>query len=92
MYVLVLTFCFVFAVRRCWCWCGWVQARIVALNSHYFLKVGGHFVISIKANCIDSTAAPEAVFAKEVSPRTLLAALTSAIVVRSRHELLPLFV
>lgn len=41
------------------------QARIVALNSHYFLKVGGHFVISIKANCIDSTAAPEAVFAKE---------------------------
>jgi rRNA 2'-O-methyltransferase fibrillarin len=42
------------------------QARIVALNAHYFLKVGGHFVISIKANCIDSTAAPEAVFAKEV--------------------------
>lgn len=41
------------------------QARIVALNAHYFLKVGGHFVISIKANCIDSTAAPEAVFAKE---------------------------
>jgi rRNA 2'-O-methyltransferase fibrillarin len=41
------------------------QARIVALNSHYFLKNKGHFVISIKANCIDSTAAPEAVFAKE---------------------------
>lgn len=42
------------------------QARIVALNSHYFLKNGGHFVISIKANCIDSTAEPEAVFAGEV--------------------------
>ncbi|KAJ1524259.1 hypothetical protein ONE63_010774 [Megalurothrips usitatus] len=42
------------------------QARIVALNSQYFLKNGGHFVISIKANCIDSTAAPEAVFAEEV--------------------------
>lgn len=42
------------------------QARIVALNAHYFLKNKGHFVISIKANCIDSTAAPEAVFAKEV--------------------------
>lgn len=41
------------------------QARIIALNSHYFLKNGGHYVISIKANCIDSTAAPEAVFAKE---------------------------
>lgn len=42
------------------------QARIVALNAHQFLKNGGHSVISIKANCIDSTATPEAVFAKEV--------------------------
>lgn len=42
------------------------QARIVALNSHNFLKNGGHFVISIKASCIDSTATPEAVFAMEV--------------------------
>ncbi|KAK8101218.1 Fibrillarin [Apiospora kogelbergensis] len=42
------------------------QARIVALNAHMFLKVGGGVVISIKANCIDSTAAPEAVFAQEV--------------------------
>jgi len=43
------------------------QARIVAINAHHFLKAGGHFVISIKANCIDSTAAPEAVFAREVN-------------------------
>ena len=42
------------------------QARIVAINASYFLKNGGHFVISIKANCIDSTAEPEAVFAGEV--------------------------
>ncbi|KAF4532533.1 hypothetical protein B566_EDAN010825 [Ephemera danica] len=42
------------------------QARIVSLNASYFLKNGGHFVISIKANCIDSTAQPEAVFAGEV--------------------------
>uniref|UniRef100_A0A7E4ZWN0 rRNA 2'-O-methyltransferase fibrillarin n=1 Tax=Panagrellus redivivus TaxID=6233 RepID=A0A7E4ZWN0_PANRE len=42
------------------------QARIVAYNAQYFLKNGGHAVISIKANCIDSTAAPEAVFAGEV--------------------------
>ncbi|XP_053123183.1 rRNA 2'-O-methyltransferase fibrillarin [Hemicordylus capensis] len=42
------------------------QSRIVALNAHNFLKNGGHFVISIKANCIDSTAVPEAVFASEV--------------------------
>jgi len=43
------------------------QARIVALNSHYFLRNGGHAVIAIKASCIDSTAAPEAVFRREVS-------------------------
>uniref|UniRef100_A0A1B0D717 rRNA 2'-O-methyltransferase fibrillarin n=1 Tax=Phlebotomus papatasi TaxID=29031 RepID=A0A1B0D717_PHLPP len=42
------------------------QARIVALNAQHFLKNGGHFVISIKASCIDSTAQPEAVFAAEV--------------------------
>ncbi|KAK3740567.1 hypothetical protein QZH41_014962 [Actinostola sp. cb2023] len=42
------------------------QARIVAINAHMFLKNGGHFVISIKANCIDSTAQPAAVFADEV--------------------------
>ena len=29
------------------------QARIVAINASYFLKVGGHFVISIKVRfCI----------------------------------------
>ncbi|KAF8470411.1 Fibrillarin-domain-containing protein [Russula ochroleuca] len=43
------------------------QARIVAHNAHQFLKVGGHVVISIKANCIDSTVAPEAVFDREVN-------------------------
>lgn len=43
------------------------QARIVALNSHYFLKNGGHANIAIKASCIDSTAAPEAVFRREIS-------------------------
>ncbi|KAL6070282.1 hypothetical protein STEG23_008536 [Scotinomys teguina] len=32
------------------------QTRIVALNAHTFLRNGGYFVISIKANCIDSTA------------------------------------
>jgi rRNA 2'-O-methyltransferase fibrillarin len=43
------------------------QARIVALNAHHFLKTGGHAIISIKASCIDSTAAPEAVFRREIS-------------------------
>jgi len=42
------------------------QARIVGHNASYFLKNGGHFVISIKANCVDSTAAPEAVYASEI--------------------------
>ena len=44
-----------------------LQARIVALNATHFLKQGGHFVISIKANCIDSTVPAEAVFAREVT-------------------------
>lgn len=42
------------------------QARIVGLNAQYFLKNKGNFVISVKASCIDSTAPPEAVFAREV--------------------------
>jgi rRNA 2'-O-methyltransferase fibrillarin len=42
------------------------QARIIGLNAQYFLKPGGHFVISIKANCIDSTVEASVVFAKEV--------------------------
>ncbi|KAJ4955298.1 hypothetical protein NE237_012081 [Protea cynaroides] len=42
------------------------QARILSLNASYFLKNGGHFIISIKANCIDSTVPAEAVFAQEV--------------------------
>ncbi|XP_020580686.1 mediator of RNA polymerase II transcription subunit 36a-like [Phalaenopsis equestris] len=42
------------------------QARILALNASFFLKNEGHFVISIKANCIDSTVPAEAVFAQEV--------------------------
>jgi len=43
------------------------QARIVGHNAEYFLKNDGHFVISIKANCIDSTQAAEAVFASEIN-------------------------
>ncbi|CAI0546565.1 unnamed protein product [Linum tenue] len=46
------------------------QARILALNASYFLKAGGHFVISIKANCIDSTVPAEAVFESEVKKMT----------------------
>lgn len=42
------------------------QERIVAINAQHYLKNNGHFVISIKANCIDSTAEPEAVFANEI--------------------------
>ncbi|RUS18558.1 Fibrillarin-domain-containing protein [Endogone sp. FLAS-F59071] len=42
------------------------QARIIALNAHNFLKNNGHIVISIKANCIDSTVDASSVFAEEV--------------------------
>lgn len=43
------------------------QSRIMALNAQYFLKEGGGFVISIKANCVDSTADASVVFASEVA-------------------------
>jgi len=42
------------------------QARIVGLNAHLFLKTGGGVIVSIKANCIDSTKPAEQVFALEV--------------------------
>lgn len=42
------------------------QARIIAYNAEHFLKVGGGFVFSIKANCVDSTADPEVVFKQQV--------------------------
>lgn len=42
------------------------QARIVALNAHLFLKQGGGILVSVKANCIDSTKPPAQVFANEV--------------------------
>lgn len=42
------------------------QARIFALNAQHFLKNGGHFIISIKANCIDSTVEPAVVFEREI--------------------------
>ncbi|KRH93274.1 Fibrillarin [Pseudoloma neurophilia] len=43
------------------------QARIVGLNAKYFLKNRGGVMMSIKANCIDSTKKPETVFAEEVN-------------------------
>ena len=42
------------------------QARILALNAQHYLKNGGRFLISIKANCIDSTVEPSVVFEREV--------------------------
>ena len=42
------------------------QARILSMNADLFLKNRGHFIISIKANCVDSTKDPEHVFASEV--------------------------
>jgi len=43
------------------------QARIIALNCKYFLKYGGQFIISIKANCIDSTNPAPVVFDNETN-------------------------
>lgn len=41
------------------------QASIMGINCKYFLKNGGHFMIAIKASCIDSTLEPKAVFKAE---------------------------
>lgn len=43
------------------------QARILGLNASMFVKNRGHFVIAIKASCVDSTLAPEIVYANEVT-------------------------
>jgi len=43
------------------------QARIIAHNCKYFLKYGGQFIISIKANCIDSTNPASVVFENETN-------------------------
>jgi len=42
------------------------QARIICINAEHFLKNGGGFVFSIKANCVDSTADPEVVFTQQL--------------------------
>jgi rRNA 2'-O-methyltransferase fibrillarin len=42
------------------------QARILGLNASMFVKNRGHFVISIKASCIDSTKPAEIVYAAEI--------------------------
>ncbi|KAM0675804.1 Small subunit processome complex component [Gurleya vavrai] len=42
------------------------QVRIVGLNAQYFLKENGGVLISIKANCVDSTRAPSEIFSMEV--------------------------
>lgn len=42
------------------------QARIICINAEHFLKNGGGFVFSIKANCVDSTALPETVFTQQL--------------------------
>ena len=41
------------------------QARILGLNAGMFVKNRGHFVISIKASCIDSTKPAEVVYAQQ---------------------------
>ena len=61
------------------------QARIVGINAQYFLKNNGNFVISIKASCIDSTAPPEAVFAREVRLACHLESMTYALLQRRKH-------
>jgi len=42
------------------------QARILAHNAHMFVKNRGHFVLAIKATCVDSTLDPQVVYQSEV--------------------------
>jgi len=41
------------------------QARIICINAEHYLKNGGGFVFSIKANCVDSTVDPVKVFKQQ---------------------------
>lgn len=41
------------------------QARIFSLNGRNFLKNGGNFMLSIKANCISSTIPPNQIYAQQ---------------------------
>lgn len=43
------------------------QTRILALNAEYFLRKGGGYLLSVKANCVDSTSPPEAIYAREIN-------------------------
>ena len=43
------------------------QAQIVEQNARYFLRNGGHYVISIKASCIDSVSPAAHLFERERS-------------------------
>lgn len=43
------------------------QARILGINAAMYVKNRGHFVVSIKASCIDSTKQPEVVFVNEIA-------------------------
>jgi len=43
------------------------QSRIVIQNAQKYLKSNGYVVMSIKANCVDSTAEPEVIYAGEVN-------------------------
>lgn len=42
------------------------QARILGINAEHFLRRGGIFMISIKANCVDSTKKPDVVFKEQI--------------------------
>jgi len=42
------------------------QARVMGHNAEFYLKTGGHYIISIKASCIDSSITADEVFAKEI--------------------------
>ncbi|CAB4319825.1 unnamed protein product [Prunus armeniaca] len=42
------------------------QGRILALNASHFLKAGGHFIMSIEANCIESTVSAETLYKSEM--------------------------
>ena len=42
------------------------QSRIIIMNAQHYLKNGGGWVFSIKANCVDSTAEPEHVFTQQL--------------------------
>lgn len=63
------------------------QARILGLNAEQFLRRGGAFMISIKANCVDSTKEPKLVFKEQIEVLKSLGFIPKEMVTLEPYEI-----